>query len=55
MLRPAYQRRGGADALAPSGGGRNPARRFINLAETQQMIVPLTHHLLALIARDARC
>jgi hypothetical protein len=28
---------------------------FINLAETQQMIVPLTHHLLALIASDARC
>lgn len=26
---------------------------FINTAETQQVIVPLTHHLLALIARDA--
>ncbi|PMC12266.1 phage resistance protein, partial [Klebsiella aerogenes] len=30
-----------------------PPDVFINLAETQQMIVPLTHHLLMLIARDA--
>jgi EAL domain-containing protein (putative c-di-GMP-specific phosphodiesterase class I) len=33
--------------------GEIPPDVFINLAETQQMIVPLTHHLLALIARDA--
>ncbi|HBV2212806.1 TPA: cyclic di-GMP phosphodiesterase [Klebsiella quasipneumoniae] len=33
--------------------GEIPPDIFINLAETQQMIVPLTHHLLALIARDA--
>ena len=30
--------------------GEIPPDVFINLAETQQMIVPLTHHLLALIA-----
>ncbi|HHG8774211.1 TPA: cyclic di-GMP phosphodiesterase [Raoultella planticola] len=33
--------------------GEIPPDVFINLAETQEMIVPLTHHLLALIARDA--
>jgi EAL domain-containing protein (putative c-di-GMP-specific phosphodiesterase class I) len=33
--------------------GEIPPDVFINLAETQQMIVPLTHHLLALIAHDA--
>ncbi|MET2625063.1 cyclic di-GMP phosphodiesterase [Klebsiella pneumoniae] len=33
--------------------GEIPPDVFINLAETQQMIVPLTHHLLALIASDA--
>ncbi|RSV91937.1 cyclic di-GMP phosphodiesterase [Klebsiella aerogenes] len=33
--------------------GEIPPDVFINLAETQQMIVPLTHHLLMLIARDA--
>ncbi|WP_434639677.1 cyclic di-GMP phosphodiesterase [Klebsiella sp. I138] len=33
--------------------GEIPPDVFINLAETQQMIVPLTHHLLSLIARDA--
>ena len=33
--------------------GEIPPDVFINLAETQQVIVPLTHHLLALIARDA--
>ena len=33
--------------------GEIPPDIFINLAETQQMIVPLTDHLLALIARDA--
>lgn len=32
--------------------GEIPPDVFINLAETQQMIVPLTHHLLALIASD---
>ena len=34
-------------------GGEIPPDVFINLAETQQMIVPLTHHLFSLIARDA--
>jgi EAL domain-containing protein (putative c-di-GMP-specific phosphodiesterase class I) len=33
--------------------GEIPPDVFINLAETQQVIVPLTHHLFALIARDA--
>lgn len=33
--------------------GEIPPDVFINTAETQQMIVPLTHHLFALIARDA--
>ncbi len=34
--------------------GEIPPDVFINLAETQQMIVPLTHHLLALIASDGQ-
>lgn len=33
--------------------GEIPPDVFINLAETQQMIIPLTRHLLKLIARDA--
>lgn len=34
-------------------GGEIPPDVFIHLAEKQQMIVPLTHHLLTLITRDA--
>ena len=56
-----YQPVGKADTLRISGievlmrwrhpvAGEIPPDVFINLAETQQVIVPLTHHLLALIA-----